>query len=90
MDGIIYATMSLRLVRVPSGLHRTAGVVANCLSEDDSPAAAIPHDRAGGRAAARLFVDAGHRRIALVGGVGRQGSPAAGARLLFLPESPHG
>lgn len=59
VDGIIYATMSLRLVCVPSGLHRTAAVAVNCLPEDDSPTAEIPHDR-------------------------------AGARLLFLPESPHG
>jgi LacI family transcriptional regulator len=34
VDGIIYAAMSLRRVRVPEGLHRTHSVLANCLPED--------------------------------------------------------
>ncbi|MEV5609587.1 LacI family DNA-binding transcriptional regulator [Streptomyces sp. NPDC052225] len=69
VDGIIYAAMSLRRARVPAGLHRTYAVFANCLPEDDSLAAVIPAERAGGRAAAKALLDAGHRRIALVGGL---------------------
>ncbi|MHA4816140.1 LacI family DNA-binding transcriptional regulator [Streptomyces aculeolatus] len=69
VDGIIYAAMSLRRVRVPAGLHRTPAVLANCLAEDDSLPAVVPAERAGGRAAARLLLDAGHRRIAMVGGL---------------------
>ncbi|WP_210583824.1 LacI family DNA-binding transcriptional regulator [Streptomyces sp. GESEQ-35] len=68
VDGIIYAAMSLRRVRVPEGLHRTHSVLANCLPEDDSLPAVIPAERAGGRTAARLLLDQGHRRVALVGG----------------------
>ncbi|MGW7299478.1 LacI family DNA-binding transcriptional regulator [Streptomyces sp. NPDC054829] len=68
VDGIIYAAMSLRRVRVPEGLHRTHSVLANCLPEDDSLPAVIPADRAGGRTAARLLLDQGHRRIAHIGG----------------------
>ncbi|MEU1167064.1 LacI family DNA-binding transcriptional regulator, partial [Streptomyces sp. NPDC005921] len=68
VDGIIYAAMSLRRVRVPEGLHRTHSVLANCLPEDDSLPAVVPAERAGGRTAARLLLDAGHRRIAMVGG----------------------
>ena len=49
VDGIIYAAMSLRRVRVPEGLHRTHSVLANCLPEDDSLPAVIPAERAGGR-----------------------------------------
>lgn len=68
VDGIIYAAMSLRRVRVPEGLHRTHSVLANCLPEDDSLPSVIPAERAGGRTAARLLLEQGHRRIALVGG----------------------
>ncbi len=69
VDGIIYAAFSLRRVRVPEGLHRTHSVLANCLPEDDSLPAVIPAERAGGRTAARLLLDEGHRRIAHVGGL---------------------
>ncbi|MBD0843852.1 MULTISPECIES: LacI family DNA-binding transcriptional regulator [unclassified Streptomyces] len=68
VDGIIYAAMSLRRVRVPEGLHRTHSVLANCLPEDDSLPAVIPAERAGGRTAARLLLDQGHHRIAHIGG----------------------
>ncbi|MFE5813457.1 LacI family DNA-binding transcriptional regulator [Streptomyces sp. NPDC056479] len=68
VDGIIYAAMSLRRVRVPEGLHRTHSVLANCLPEDDSLPAVIPAERAGGRTAARLLLDQGHHRVAMVGG----------------------
>ncbi|MFE7174209.1 LacI family DNA-binding transcriptional regulator [Streptomyces sp. NPDC057616] len=68
VDGIIYAAMSLRRVRVPEGLHRTHSVLANCLPEDDSLPAVIPAERAGGRTAARLLLEQGHRRVAVIGG----------------------
>ncbi|MFJ2236222.1 LacI family DNA-binding transcriptional regulator [Streptomyces sp. NPDC087859] len=68
VDGIIYAAMSLRRVRVPEGLHRTHSVLANCVPEDDSLPAVIPAERAGGRTAARLLLEEGHRRVAMVGG----------------------
>ncbi|CAM5337812.1 HTH-type transcriptional repressor PurR [Streptomyces violarus] len=42
VDGIIYAAMSLRRVRVPEGLHRTHSVLANCLPEDGSLPAVVP------------------------------------------------
>ncbi|MGI5346695.1 LacI family DNA-binding transcriptional regulator [Streptomyces sp. CA-250714] len=69
VDGIIYAAMSLRRLRVPAGLHHTFAVLANCLSEDDSLPAVIPAEQDGGRSAARLLLEAGHRRLALVGGL---------------------
>ncbi|MGW3122507.1 LacI family DNA-binding transcriptional regulator [Streptomyces sp. NPDC001107] len=68
VDGIIYAAMSLRRVRVPEGLHRTHSVLANCLPEDDSLPAVIPAERAGGRTAARLLLQEGHRTVAMIGG----------------------
>lgn len=68
VDGIIYAAMSLRRVRVPEGLHRTHSVLANCIPDDDSLPAVVPAERAGGRTAARLLLDEGHRRVAMIGG----------------------
>lgn len=68
VDGIIYAAMSLRSVRVPEGLHRTHSVLANCVPDDDSLPSVVPAERAGGRTAARLLLDQGHQRIAMVGG----------------------
>ncbi|OIJ92649.1 transcriptional regulator [Streptomyces monashensis] len=68
VDGIIYAAMSLRRVRVPEGLHRTHSVLANCLPEGGSLPAVVPAERAGGRSAARLLLGAGHRRLAMIGG----------------------
>lgn len=58
VDGIIYATMSLRRARVPQGLRHTPAVFANCLPGDDSLPAVIPAGRAGGRTAAGLLFTA--------------------------------
>ncbi|RMI44991.1 LacI family DNA-binding transcriptional regulator [Streptomyces triticirhizae] len=69
VDGIIYAAMSLRRARLPAGLDQCHTVLANCLPADGSLPAVIPAERAGGRAAARLLIDAGHRRLALAGGL---------------------
>jgi LacI family transcriptional regulator len=68
VDGIIYAAMSLRRARVPQGLRHTPAVFANCLPEDDSLPAVIPAERAGGRTAAGLLLEHGHRRVAMIGG----------------------
>lgn len=69
VDGIIHTAMSPRRVRVPEGLHRTHAVLANCLPGDDSLPAVAPAERAGGRGAARLLPDQGHRRPAVIGGL---------------------
>jgi LacI family transcriptional regulator len=68
VDGIVYAAMWHREVEVPAGLDRTVAVLANCVPADGSLPAVIPAERPGGRAAAQVLLDAGHREIALVGG----------------------
>ena len=73
--------MSLRRVRVPEGLHRTFAVLANCLPEDGSLPAVIPAERAGGRTAARLLLDAGHRRARRGRRSGRHRHRGTSARL---------
>jgi LacI family transcriptional regulator len=69
VDGIIYAAMSHREANVPAGLDGTYAVLANCVPADGSLPAVVPAERGGGRAAARLLLDAGHRDIALAGGM---------------------
>jgi LacI family transcriptional regulator len=86
VDGIVYAAMSLRPVTVPDGLRRTRTVLANCLADDGSLPAVIPAERAGGHAAAQVLLDAGHRRIASVGGL-HTDDIASAERLLGFREA---
>lgn len=69
VDGILYAAMSPYRVALPDGLGDTPTVLANCLPAGDDRAAVLPDDRAGGATATRALLDAGHRRIAVVGGI---------------------
>ncbi|MDA3626112.1 LacI family DNA-binding transcriptional regulator [Saccharopolyspora sp. WRP15-2] len=69
VDGIIYAAMSPYLASLPPGLNGTPVVLANCLPADGHHAAVVPDDRAGGAVATRALLAAGHRRIAVVGGI---------------------
>ena len=55
--------------QVPAGLQQTYAVLANCLPADNSLPAVVPAAAGRGRAAVRLLLDAGHRRIAFVGGL---------------------
>ena len=65
VDATIYASMWHRVVRVPEGLPRDA-VFLDCTPEAPGFRSVVPDDRAGGAAAARELVGAGHRRIAFV------------------------
>ncbi|WP_243740425.1 LacI family DNA-binding transcriptional regulator [Streptomyces sp. 8K308] len=69
VDGIIYAALAHRVARPPAGLDRTHAVLANCTAENGRFPAVIPAERAGGRAAAEALIGAGHRELALVGGM---------------------
>ncbi|WP_433159393.1 LacI family DNA-binding transcriptional regulator [Kribbella sp. CA-247076] len=78
VDGLIYADAGLREVGrldVPPGLPF---VLANAYVADHSMPAFIPDDEGGGRAAAELVIEAGHRRIAFV--TGDPDAPATIAR----------
>ncbi|WP_222131352.1 LacI family DNA-binding transcriptional regulator [Pseudonocardia sp. C8] len=69
VDGIVYAAMSPYRAVLPAGLRSTPTVLANCLPAHGDRAAVVPDDRAGGAAATRALLEAGHRRIAVVGGI---------------------
>jgi LacI family transcriptional regulator len=62
---MVYAAMWHRVVEAPAGLP--AGTVfLDCRPAGGGYPAVVPDDRAGGRDAVRLLVEAGHRRIAYV------------------------
>ena len=59
VDGLIYASMFTREVRIPDAAADHPLVLANCLS--DGHTSVIPDEYAAGRAAADLLLEAGHR-----------------------------
>jgi len=69
VDGIILASMFTQTRRLPSGLDQVPAVLLNALPQQRKVhiAAVVPDERAAGRAAVRLLLDAGHRAIHLVG-----------------------
>lgn len=79
VDGVVLATMFTRHHRLPDGLDHMPTVLLNNLP-DGPPTidSVIPDEIEAGRAAARLLIEAGHRKIHLLG---------AGPRLTDVP--PH-
>ncbi|WP_298461527.1 LacI family DNA-binding transcriptional regulator [uncultured Cellulomonas sp.] len=69
VDGIILASMFTRSRSVPAGLGAVPAVLLNALGEDlDAPLpTVVPDEMDAGRRAARLLLDAGHRRIHVIG-----------------------
>jgi DNA-binding LacI/PurR family transcriptional regulator len=63
VDAMIYACMWHRVVEVPADLPEDA-VLLDCAPATANRAAVVPDERAGGMAAVRELVAAGHRRIA--------------------------
>jgi LacI family transcriptional regulator len=62
VDGIIFASMFTRTIRVPKGITSGPAVLLNALPKRPSPLpAVVPDEVEAGRAAARVLLDAGHR-----------------------------
>jgi LacI family transcriptional regulator len=79
VDGIMFATMYTRTIKVPRALATSPAVLLNALPRQPSPLpSVVPAEVEAGRAAARVLLDAGHREgIHLVGaGPGRRNVPA--------------
>ncbi|MET7519283.1 LacI family DNA-binding transcriptional regulator [Streptomyces sp. NPDC005480] len=77
--GVLYSTWYHRAVDLPAGLTEADTVLVNCFSADGSTPAVVPDERSGGREAARLLLEQGHRRIAFLNT--RTPSPARDGRL---------
>lgn len=68
VDGVVLASMFTRLRRTPDALADVPSVLLNTLPlEPGRVPAVVPDEHEAGRAAARLLLDAGHRRIHLIG-----------------------
>lgn len=82
VDGIIFASMFTRRVKVPTGLTTGPAVLLNALPKRASLLPSVlPDEIEAGRAAARLLLDAGHREgIHLIG---------AGPRVRDVPPEAH-
>lgn len=78
VDGIMYATGSLREVTTPATMRTLPAILANCTDAASPFRSVIPAEVDGGRAAAQLLIDLGHRRITLL--TGTLSSPAAPQR----------
>jgi LacI family transcriptional regulator len=66
VDGLIYGTMSHRVVDVPDGVRDLRTVLLDARVADASLPSVEPDDERGGYEATRYLLDAGHRRIAFV------------------------
>ncbi|KFD20344.1 MULTISPECIES: LacI family DNA-binding transcriptional regulator [Tatumella] len=77
-DGIIYTTMGLRQVTLPSSLRDRNIVLANCLSTDPELPAYIPDDYHAQYEATEYLIRAGYRRPLCVWLP--EGAPATGPR----------
>jgi LacI family transcriptional regulator len=62
VDGIIYATLSTRVARVPRALSGHAVVLVNCTTAGRRLPAILPDEVAAGRSAAEALLRAGHRQ----------------------------
>ncbi|MDQ4501057.1 LacI family DNA-binding transcriptional regulator [Sinomonas sp. ASV322] len=69
VDGMLYAAMSWREVDLPASFAKLPSLLINAWpsARRDYPAI-VPDEVAGGRLAAHAVVEAGHRRIAYIGG----------------------
>ena len=65
VDGFVYASMYTREVEVPERLRKIPHILVNCLARNDPAGeivgAVVPDETGGGRAAAAVLLEAGHR-----------------------------
>jgi LacI family transcriptional regulator len=68
VDGILIATEGTREVRLPSTVSRVPTVLVNCVTSRFRVPSVLPDEEQGGRHAAQMLIDAGHRDIGCIGG----------------------
>ena len=81
VEGIIYAAMFHREVKLPHNIYQVPTVLANCFLADRSLPSAVPDEVIGGYRATRKLLEAGHRRIGFLN-VCPPAIPAAEGRLI--------
>ena len=68
VDGILVATEGTKYVRLPERMPEVPSVLVNCLVVGSRVPSLLPDDEQGGRTAARMLLDAGHRDVACLAG----------------------
>lgn len=66
VEGIIYAAMYHRAVRLPANIREVSTVLLNCYSADHALPAVVPDEVRGGYEATEALLRKGHRRIGLI------------------------
>ncbi len=66
VEGIIYAAMYHKRVRLPHTIGDAPAVLVNCFSEDRLLPSIVPDEVAGGHEATETLLRKGHRRVALI------------------------
>jgi LacI family transcriptional regulator len=69
VDSMLFAAVGTRRVNLPEEIAHVPTVLINCYSEGDRLPSVLPDEEAGGRNAARMLFDAGHRRVAYLAGL---------------------
>lgn len=68
VDALVFAALGLRTYEPPEGLARQPAILANCFDPGGRIPGVVADEVAGGRAAARVLLDAGHRDVVALGG----------------------
>jgi LacI family transcriptional regulator len=71
VDGLLIGLMAARMIDVPPLPREVPLVMVNGTTSRDHPSI-LPEERAAGRAVAQHLVDAGHRRIGIIGDLPRK------------------
>lgn len=66
--GVIYASVVTRDFSPPEPLLNCKSILLNCRDPDAQLASVVPAERRGGAIATKTLIDAGHQRIAFIGG----------------------
>jgi LacI family transcriptional regulator len=66
VDGLIYATMYHRVAHPPALVRQIPTVLLDCYVEDRSLPSVVPDELSGGRTAAEVLLQKGHRRIGFI------------------------
>lgn len=66
--GVVYARLITQAVEPPAGLADRPTVLLNCYAQGDVLPSVVPGDLAAGLTATLALLDAGHRRVAFIGG----------------------
>jgi LacI family transcriptional regulator len=68
VDAIVISSEDVVELEIPVSLRQVPTVLVNCFTSRRSPPALLPDDESGGRTAARMLLDAGHREFAYLAG----------------------